>query len=383
MSSKKKHDLTAGFEPEDGKVCIRYRDPTTLAWMLGMREIVGGVVTWLDAGGGTIPKPETWQQCDDTCPGAEPVTVCGPVEVMGSVITVPAAPSTPVPDIEFICNADTGFYDEVENGGAPVATTYPCNQAAPSVQFRCNATTGFYDKIVIAPDGTETVATTTVVCDTNMALLTAITAQTTLIQSLVDVDCNGDPALRIVDKCKDSDGDGVTDDQEVIDGTDPNNPDTDGDGINDGEEKDLGTDALDPDSDDDGLTDGEEAGPGGTGSNPLNPDTDGGGVNDGDEVTGGGDPLEAADDACIIAKLSTNKVDVTIGTGGNSTTYQAWAASSGAATLAISVGISGNTSTLYVIPSTSACAANDSDFTLIPVGVLGNTTPIYLLNQGA
>lgn len=43
----------------------------------------------------------------------------------------------------------------------------------------------------------------------------------------------------------DSDGDGLSDDEEDDLGTDPNDPDTDGDGVNDGDEVDAGTDPLD------------------------------------------------------------------------------------------------------------------------------------------
>ncbi|WP_368670353.1 Ig-like domain-containing protein [Myxococcus sp. AM011] len=130
----------------------------------------------------------------------------------------------------------------------------------------------------------------------------------------------------------DADGDGLTDAEEVVLGTDPNNADTDGDGLPDGIEVNVaGTDPLDDDTDDDGLLDGNEdanhngvvdAGetdpknadtdgdlladglelgltePQGTGTdltrfrpdadpttvtNPLNPDTDGGSVRDGIE----------------------------------------------------------------------------------------------------
>ncbi|MDG1840941.1 MAG: gliding motility-associated C-terminal domain-containing protein [Crocinitomicaceae bacterium] len=58
--------------------------------------------------------------------------------------------------------------------------------------------------------------------------------------------------LRISDACFygnapiDSDGDGLTDEEEAIIGTDPNNPDTDGDGINDKDEVTAGSDPLDP-----------------------------------------------------------------------------------------------------------------------------------------
>lgn len=56
----------------------------------------------------------------------------------------------------------------------------------------------------------------------------------------------------------DTDQDGVTDAQEVIDGTDPEEEDSDSDGLNDGDEKIYDTDPLEPDTDGDTYTDGEE-----------------------------------------------------------------------------------------------------------------------------
>jgi hypothetical protein len=56
---------------------------------------------------------------------------------------------------------------------------------------------------------------------------------------------------------EDSDSDGVSDEEERIKGTDPNNPDTDGDGLKDGEEVASGTDPLNPDSDNDNIKDYE------------------------------------------------------------------------------------------------------------------------------
>ncbi len=88
----------------------------------------------------------------------------------------------------------------------------------------------------------------------------------------------------------DSDGDGLSDAQEAIIGTDPHNPDTDGDGLTDGEEVLIyGTNPLKADTDGDGLSDWEEIHIYGT--DPLNPDTDGDGVLDGVEVILGTDPL--------------------------------------------------------------------------------------------
>ncbi|MEP2058824.1 MAG: gliding motility-associated C-terminal domain-containing protein [Maribacter litoralis] len=99
----------------------------------------------------------------------------------------------------------------------------------------------------------------------------------------------------------DSDGDGLTDEEETMLGTDSNNPDSDGDGINDGQEVMDNTNPLDDcdslggtpltesDCDDDGLTNSEEAN---LGTDPDIADTDSDGINDGQEVSDGTDPLD-------------------------------------------------------------------------------------------
>ncbi len=70
----------------------------------------------------------------------------------------------------------------------------------------------------------------------------------------------------------DSDADGLTDTQEGLLGTDPNNPDTDGDGLTDGDEVNV------------------------HGTDPLVTDTDGDGFGDFEEVFAGTDPTVACDD---------------------------------------------------------------------------------------
>lgn len=79
----------------------------------------------------------------------------------------------------------------------------------------------------------------------------------------------------------DDDGDGLTNDEEDILGTDPNNPDSDEDGLTDKEEADGDTLPLDADSDNDGLNDGDEAA---YNTDPLDKDSDGDGLSDGVEV---------------------------------------------------------------------------------------------------
>ena len=101
----------------------------------------------------------------------------------------------------------------------------------------------------------------------------------------------------------DCDNDGLSNGDEITNGTDPLNPDTDGDGVIDGTEVADGTIATDPcslviasqtatpsaawnsaDCDNDGLSNGDEIS---NGTDPLNPDTDGDGVIDGNEVADG------------------------------------------------------------------------------------------------
>jgi uncharacterized membrane protein/type II secretory pathway pseudopilin PulG len=91
----------------------------------------------------------------------------------------------------------------------------------------------------------------------------------------------------------DSDGDGLLDGDEVQRGSDPTNPDTDGDGIPDGDEVQRGTDPSNPDTDEDGVSDGEEIQ---RGTDPRNPDSDGDGLPDGQELQRGTDPLNRDSD---------------------------------------------------------------------------------------
>lgn len=87
------------------------------------------------------------------------------------------------------------------------------------------------------------------------------------------------PAEPTMPPAIDTDNDGLSDDDEAMYGTDPNNPDSDGDGLEDGYE--VHTSGTNPamfDTDGDGFGDGDEIFT--FGLDPLSEDTDGDGVND-------------------------------------------------------------------------------------------------------
>ena len=89
---------------------------------------------------------------------------------------------------------------------------------------------------------------------------------------------------------EDDDRDGLSNADELKQGTLPNKQDTDEDGLQDGEEITYKTDPLKPDTDLDGLKDGEEIY---RGLNPLSKDTDGDGFNDAQDPDPGATPTKS------------------------------------------------------------------------------------------
>jgi gliding motility-associated-like protein len=195
----------------------------------------------------------------------------------------------------------------VTNGTANVnAWIDPTDPSDDSIDF--NPTPGFVGSASIEYE----------ICDSDgdcdQAIITVIVGDCLTIPTL---DCDGDGIDNQTeldngsdpsDPCdpdagavalSDCDNDGLNANEEALAGTDPANPDTDGDGFPDGDEVTNGSDptnACDPnatailtsDCDNDGLTADDEIL---LGTDPANADTDGDGINDGDEVIDGFDPL--------------------------------------------------------------------------------------------
>ncbi|WP_244239108.1 adventurous gliding motility protein AgmC [Corallococcus carmarthensis] len=168
--------------------------------------------------------------------------------------------------------------DAVGNTSPTATSTFTVNTAAPTVAITTPANGSTLTNPNVTVTGTAANATTVTVTfqGTNYGpitvtggswsqalpgplangsyTVTAVSTNGTTNSSTASTTFTVNPAGSV-----DSDNDGLTDDEEIAQGTNPNNPDTDGDGIPDGVEVKVGgTDPLDDDSDDDGILDGNE-----------------------------------------------------------------------------------------------------------------------------
>ena len=224
------------------------------------------------------------------------------------------------------------FY--IYNSPPPASFTFNCGSATATGTFQANGTGGQTGTLTIPITGATAGQAIFNVSGTNFTgtLTTVITAGQTSVTIPIDYDGGGAAGSRTLSiisaqgtgtctksvtvAAYDQDGDGLTNAEEALIGTDPTKKDTDGDGINDGIEVgankvyNAGTDTnpLDKDTDDDGLSDGVETGADGiynvgTDTNPLNIDTDADGIQDGTE-TGVSTPITDPDGTGPI--LGTN-----------------------------------------------------------------------------
>ncbi len=174
-----------------------------------------------------------------------------------------------------------------------IAVTAPAsvlNQASQTTQLTAIATfaTGPQD-VTAASTGTQYhVSNAAIATVSPDGLVTAVGSGTAVIQAQYE-GAQGLFTIQVV-LSVDSDGDGIPDDAELRLGLNPHDPtdallDLDHDGLTNLQEYQLGTDPRNPDTDGDGLTDGQEVLLYHT--NPLVASTDGTGIPDGIEVQNG------------------------------------------------------------------------------------------------
>ena len=134
-------------------------------------------------------------------------------------------------------------------------------------------------------------------------------ASISTIFTVNDTDCDSDGIGDTIDQ--DDDNDGITDQQELINGTDPCVFDTDNDLLGDGDENQIGTDPNNRDSDNDGVIDGLD-------DFPLDPnefvDSDGDGIGDNTDQDDNNDGF--IDNEIFVSTL------VTPGVNGNEATWK-------------------------------------------------------------
>ncbi len=156
-----------------------------------------------------------------------------------------------------------------------------------------------------------------------------------------------DPRASGDDAFSDGDSDGLSDNDEMVLGTNGAVADSDGDGLDDGTEvMTMRTSPLLRDTDGDLLTDFDEVNMDGdpsnftpgTDSDPLIADSDGGGQPDGSEIANGLDPTDSADDvaggvqgpftALNVSSDSSSSVDVGVDSNDDVHVVQDWRSSS-------------------------------------------------------
>ncbi|MFH1357609.1 MAG: S8 family serine peptidase, partial [bacterium] len=190
------------------------------------------------------------------------------------------------------------FVANITNSGALATTSNfggnTVHLAAPGTNIRSTVPTDDYDSLsgtsMASPYVAGVAALAWSQCPTltsaevKTLILSSVTVDTTNLGGNVITDgfLNASDAVLDAQSLCDADGDGLTDDEEIALGTDPNNPDTDGDGLNDGDEINFyNTDPLNSDTDGDGINDNIEL------DNSLDPNdpTDANSDNDGDGLT--------------------------------------------------------------------------------------------------
>jgi hypothetical protein len=348
-------------DPSGAEVCSDVADPTTGAWSCSPSQPLPDgehtvTATATDEAGNTSPADSTTFTVDTSTsvnvllpadgsttqdltplvrgngePGASVSVTLGGVPVCTATVDPEGGwsctPALPIPpgthtltvtaeDQAGNTATDTTTFTIVPGNGdstAPAAPAISSPAEGTTVQDTTPLVTGTGESgaTVAVTQGSTVLCTAVVAGDGTWSCSSTVTlppGQHTISATQTDPAGNTSPAdpvtFTVVAGPGDADGDGLPDQQEGPNGTDPAVADTDGDGLSDGQEvHTTGTDPLAADTDDDGLTDGAEV----TGvrikqrfevcgrkartsitvtTDPLRKDTDRDGLTDGKEVRG-------------------------------------------------------------------------------------------------
>jgi gliding motility-associated-like protein len=259
-----------------------------------------GTVTFTPKAGFVGTDVFTYSVCDNSSPA-----ICQTAEVTVTVLPADVAPkTTAIDDYESLVG---GIGVPVSVNGNVLTNDASTNPAAKLTASLVSGPTAEQGTLVFNADGSYTFTATP-------TFTGPVTVVYTVCDDATPANC-ATATLHILVQSGDTDGDGVPNDQEIADGTDPNDP-CDYESAN--QNLALVTAAWkSADCDNDGLTNYEEAtgiddpatpaNPKGIKTNPLNPDSDGDGVTDGQEALDGTNPNDPCDykaSSQVLSKVS-------------------------------------------------------------------------------
>jgi len=126
----KKKDLSGVLEPNYGSECIMYA--TGSGWAYGERTTSAQGVTYTDAEASVIAEPADWKRCaEDSCSGAEVMTVCGPVQLAGMGDLVKALTPAPADLAAKLCGDEAAVAELQACLGAAEPVTYEWAETNP------------------------------------------------------------------------------------------------------------------------------------------------------------------------------------------------------------------------------------------------------------